>query len=313
MDKFKIEKDRQIYGRYQPLRWRILVSGASGLIGSRLTGFLCGAGCEVVHLVRKRSSAPNEIFWDPKIDLEGFDAVIHLAGKNISSKRWSCHVKQELFLSRCQSTQRLSQALAQLARPPKCFITASATGIYGNRGEETLTEESSPGSGFLAHLCQKWEAATSAAEQADIRVVHTRFGVVLSKEGGMLAKLLPSFRLGLGAILGDGKQYLPWILLDDLVYGLFHVLANETLRGPVNFVAPDLKTQAEFSHALAHTLHRPCFVRLPAPLLRLLLGEMADEMLLSSAKVLPKRLQLSGFKYTCPTLNEALKEALRLI
>lgn len=291
---------------------RILVSGASGLIGSRLTIFLCAAGHEVVHLVRKKEVASNEIFWDPSTEtaskekFEGFDLVIHLAGKNIAERRWTDQIKKELFLSRCRDTWLLSHILTRLERPPKCLITASAIGIYGNRGEEILTEESPPGVGFLAELCEKWEEATQAIEQKGTRVVHTRFGIVLSKEGGVLAKLLPSFRLGLGAILGSGKQFLSWVTLDDLVYAIYHAAMHEELKGAINVVSPHPATQEEFSRALAKALHRPCFLRLPASLLRLLFGEMADEMLLSSTRAVPKKLLISNFRFTSPVLEEAL-------
>lgn len=304
-----LEIDRGIYESYPRSPKRILITGSSGLIGSRLIAFLCGAGHQVTRLVRRRPLQNGEIFWNPHTGevpldpFEGFDAVIHLAGKNIAGGRWNSKFKEELFISRCRDTWLLSHVLMRLKKPPKCFICASAVGIYGNRGEEPLTEESSPGTGFLADLCQKWEEAARAIEQKGVRVVHTRFGMVLSDEGGMLQKLLPVFKLGLGAILGNGQQILSWVALDDVIYAIYHALMVEQISGPLNVTSPHPVTQEVFSKKLANALHRPCFLRLPAPLLKALFGEMADEMLLCSAKALPKKLLQSGFRFQYPLLE----------
>ncbi len=293
---------------------RILVTGSSGLIGSELIPFLEAQGHSVTRLVRKQAQSPDEIFWDPekgKIDpstLEGFDLVIHLAGENIAAKRWSKKQKDHLFLSRVRATWLLTQALTRLSSPPKTLISASACGFYGDRGEERLTEASRKGAGFLADLCQKWEAATSAAHEKGIRVVHARFGVVLSSKGGMLAKLLPVYRLCLGGKLGTGKQLLPWISLEDLVSAIYYVATKGEVSGPVNFAAPEPVTQGQFSDALAKALHRPAFFHLPAWLLRLVLGQMADELLLSSQSVFPQLLLESGFRFHYPHLDSYLSK-----
>ncbi len=245
-----------------------------------------------------------------KADFEGFDAVIHLAGGGIADRRWTKKRKEQLFLSRCRDTWLLSQVLCRLYRPPKTMICASAIGFYGNRGDEELTEESGPGTGFLADLCQKWEEATLAIDNRGTRVVHCRFGAVLGTKGGALKKLLTPYRLGLGGKLGSGNQFFSWIAIDDLVGAAYHCLMNDTLSGPVNFVAPQAVRQREFAKLLAKKLGRPAFCRVPAPLLKLILGEMAEEMLLSSQRVVPKKLLALGYRFRYPDLKAALDHLL---
>jgi uncharacterized protein (TIGR01777 family) len=292
---------------------RILLSGSSGFVGSRLKVFLELAGHSVVRLVRNRGEAGEDaIFWDPlsgevnKEDFEGFDAVIHLAGAGIADGRWTKKRKETLFLSRCRDTWLLSQVLCRLYRPPKTVISASAIGFYGDRGDEELTEDSSPGKGFLSHLCQEWEKATDAIENRGSRVVHPRFGAVLGAEGGVLQKMIGLFRWGLGGKFGSGKQKVSWISIDDLLGGIYHCLMHEELSGPVNLVAPRPVSQEEFTRLLAKKLRRPAFCHAPAFALKWALGEMAEELLLSSQNVIPKKLQETGYVFQHPDLKTAL-------
>jgi len=291
---------------------KILVSGSSGLVGKALVSFLKGAGHQVISLVRGEApSTSNTLYWDPtngKAEIEafeGFDVVFHLAGKNIASSFWTKKHKNEVLISRARDTWLLCQILSRTKKPPKTFISASAVGIYGNRPGEVLTEKSPPGEGFLASVCKKWEEAGASLETRGTRVVSARFGIILSKKGGMLAQLLPLFRLGVGAIIGSGKQMVSWIALDDVVEGLNHVMQTESLKGPVNFTAPQPLTNAEFSKMLAEVVHRPLFFRIPATVLKWVLGEMAEEMLLTSVDARPQKLLDSGFVFRLPTLPEA--------
>jgi uncharacterized protein (TIGR01777 family) len=264
----------------------------------------------------KRRLEPGAIYWNPQTGeiqkelLENFDAVIHLAGENISSGRWTKRKKKALFLSRCRDTWLLSQTLSRLSNPPKVLICASATGYYGNRGEEILTEKSGKGSGFIADLCEKWEQATSPLEKCDCRVVHARFGAILSPSGGILGKLLPTFRLGLGGRLGSGQQIISWIALDDAIGALEQALLREDIEGALNVTAPHPVTQQVFTAALADQLKKPAPFVFPRFLLRLLIGEMADEVLLASARALPQRLEETGYHFLYPTLKDALKHVL---
>lgn len=309
----RLNNDLQVQSRYEASRLRILVSGSKGLVGSDLCSFLQSAGHQVVSLTRKKGNRGQDtIFWNPKSgeiakeDFEDFDAVIHLAGKNIGSGFWTKKFKEEIFLSRCRDTWLLSQVLLRLFRPPKTIICASAVGIYGNRGDEELTEESPPGTGFLANLCQKWEESTTSIENRGTRGVHTRFGLILSSKGGMLAKIFPLFRLGFGAIIGSGKQWMSWISLDDVVYGLYHTLMTKEIEGPVNFTAPEAVTNASFSKKLSAAMHKPLFFRIGEKPLHFFLGEMADEMFLASARARPEKLETSGYQFYYPTLEQAL-------
>lgn len=291
---------------------RVAVTGATGLVGRQLGAFLSTGGHEVLRLSRR--PAPGEVGWDPakgRLDseaLEGVDAVIHLAGESISG-RWTPARKREILRSRTEGTRFLSQALARLRRPPRVLVSASATGYYGDRGEEPLTEDSPPGQGFLADVCRGWEAATSPAEEAGIRVVQVRTGVVLTPAGGALRAMLPAFLAGLGGPVGNGRQALPWISLDDLLGVLYQAVWDEGLRGPLNGVAGSV-TNREFGRTLGRVLGRPACVPLPAAAVRLLLGEMGQALLLEGAHVVPQRLRERDFRFAYPTLEEALRHEL---
>lgn len=292
---------------------KLLISGASGFIGGALIRRLQAESHSIFKLVRrKKGLRKDEIFWDPasdKIDLEkleGFDAVIHLAGENIVG-RWTPEKKKKIHDSRVKGTELLSRSLARLSSPPSTLLCASAIGYYGNRGEEELDEKSGPGKGFLAETCQAWEAASKPAQDAGIRVIHYRIGMVLSSEGGALQKMLPLFKLGLGGKLGNGKQWVSWISLEDLIEGMRFVLQHPTLSGPVNAVSPQPVTNANFTEALGIALHRPTFATAPAFALKLAMGEMAEEALLASVKALPRKLMEAGFSFRHVRLSEALQ------
>lgn len=292
---------------------RVLVSGASGLVGSALVQALEGGGHSVVRLVR-RDPAANEIRWDPAGGLaakalEGFDAVVHLAGESIAGC-WTAAKKARIRASRVQGTGTLAAALARTGQPPKVMVCASAIGIYGDRGDEVLREESAPGGDFLAEVSKQWEAATEPAARAGIRVVSLRFGVVLSRSGGALARMLPPFRMGAGGRIGSGQQWMSWITLEDVVAVIQHALATDSLRGPVNTVAPNPVTNAQFTRALGEALHRPTIFPLPAFMVRLVFGEMGEALLLGSQRVDCGKLLASGYRFRRPELKPALQALL---
>lgn len=298
---------------------RILVSGASGPIGAALLPTLSGNGAHVTRLVRKESSRAGvdeqTIGWDPAQPfapdaLSGFDAVIHLAGETIVG-RWSDTKKKEIRDSRVIGTENVAQALAQAKDKPQVFICSSAIGYYGNRGDELLTELSAPGDGFLADVCQEWEAATRPAAEAGIRTVLIRTGVVLSPTGGALGKMLPPFKMGVGGRIGDGQQWMSWIDVQDLVGAIHHILKSDLLYGPVNMVAPKPVTNAEFTKILATVLSRPAIFPVPAFAVKLIFGEMGETVLLGSQRVEPTQLVSTGYPFRFRTLRASLENALR--
>ncbi len=291
---------------------QIAVTGSSGLVGSALVPYLTTGGHRVTRLVR-RSPGSQEVAWDPAEGikelswLEGVDAVVHLAGENIAAGRWTEARKAEIRRSRVERTRRLCESLARLGRRPKVLASASAVGFYGDRREEILTEDSAPGGDFLARVCQEWEAATEPASQAGIRVVHLRFGMILSAAGGALKKMLLPFKLGAGGRIGSGAQYMSWIAIDDAIGAILHALSAGSLMGAVNAVAPVPVTNAEFTRVLARVLSRPAVAPMPAFAARLAFGELADALLLSSQRVMPTRLQASGYRFQHPELAGALR------
>jgi uncharacterized protein (TIGR01777 family) len=296
---------------------RILVSGASGLVGRALCARLPAAGHAVVRLVRRAATRPDEVAWDPvagTLDpaaLAGFDAVVHLAGAGIADRRWTPARRRELVDSRVRSTTLLANALAAAPSPPRVLLSASASGWYGDRGDEPLAETSGPGTGFLAGLARAWEGAAAPAAAAGIRVAHPRTGVVLAPHGGALAKLLPLFRLGLGGPLGSGAQWWSWITLDDLLASFVHAIGHADVRGPFNAATPSPLTNAGFTRALGRALRRPAWLPAPAFALRLALGrDLADEALLSSQRLVPALLERTGFRFGDPELEPALRRLL---
>jgi uncharacterized protein (TIGR01777 family) len=291
----------------------VAISGAGGLIGSALVASLQADGCRVLRLVRREAADAREISYDPwrgKLEpeaLEGLDAVVHLAGENIASGRWTENRKTRIRESRVRGTALIARALAGLERPPRVWLNASAIGYYGDRGDETLDESSGPGSGFLPETCAEWEAAVEPAERTGLRVVRMRIGVVLSSRGGALARMLTPFRLALGGPVGDGRQYMSWIGLDDLVRAVRFLLRDSAPGGPVNLVAPQPVRNAEFTRALGGVLRRPAVLPMPAPIVRALFGEMGRELLLAGTRVLPRRLEDAGFEFRHGRLEEALR------
>ena len=296
---------------------RVLISGSSGLIGSALVPALRAAGHEVSRLVRREPRRGEaEVPWDPaagELDagrLVGFDAVIHLCGESIAGGRWTAARKRRILASRVDSTRLLVERLSQLPLAPKVMVSTSAIGYYGDRGDAVLREDSGPGSGFLPEVCTQWEAAAAPAAGLGIRLVLPRLGVVLSAAGGALARMLTPFRLGLGGRIGSGRQFMSWVAIDDLVRAMLHVLATETVEGPVNVVSPQPVANAEFARALGRVLRRPARLPFPAFLARLLFGQMADELLLASTRVVPVRLDESGFAFEHADLEPALRHIL---
>jgi len=302
------------YARRTPMK--VLITGASGLVGSALAAYLTSGGHSIGRLVRRAARGSDEIAWDPAggtIDargLEGFDAVVHLAGENIAGGRWSAARKERIRASRVDGTRLLAGALARVARKPKVLVSMSATGFYGDRGGEPLDEGASRGEGFLAEVCAAWERAADPAREAGIRVVHPRLGVVLSPRGGALARMLLPFKMGVGGKVGSGTQFLSWITLDDAVAALHHALATDSLAGPVNFVTPSPATNIDFTKALGAVLHRPTVLPLPAFAARLVFGQLADELLLAGQYAVPKALAASGYRWLHPELEPALRHVL---
>ncbi len=294
----------------------IAITGASGFIGQALSVHLKARGKRVRPLVRPGRSADDAIAWDPdegqleSVDLEGVDAIVHLAGENIADGRWTEQRKTDLKQSRVRGTTLLAHALSRMSRPVPTWISASAVGFYGDRGDELLDEESAPGTDFLAALSQAWEQAAAPAIDAGVRVVNARIGIVLDPTGGALAKMILPFKLGLGGKIGSGRQFMSWISLVDAVRAIDHLLQRDDLSGPVNLTAPKPVTNAELTRSLASSLHRPSLLRVPAFAARLAFGEMADGALLGGARVLPKRLLASGFEFDFPEIDGYLRHCL---
>jgi len=298
---------------------RIAVGGSTGMVGSELVSFLTTGGHDVVRLTRGNAAATDDVSsvaWDPAagtIDadaLEGCHAVVHLGGHNIAHGRWTDRMKRLIRDSRVDSTTLLARTLAELKNPPEVFVCASAIGYYGDRGGELMTEDSPPGPSFLSRTCVEWEEATQAARDAGIRVVNLRIGVVLSPKGGALKKMLTPFKLGGGGVVGNGRQWMSWIALDELPRIVQHCIETETLSGPVNAGAPGVVDNRTFTKSLGGVLRRPTIFPLPAFVVRTIFGEMGDELLLGSTKVEPTRLETSGYEFAYPTLEPALRHLL---
>jgi len=294
----------------------VAVTGSTGLIGSALISGLEGDGHQTVRFTRSPSPGPGAAHWDPAggtIDsaaLARADAVVHLAGRSIGAIRWTPKVKQEILASRVQGTRLLAETVAGLTGGPRVLVCASAIGYYGDRGDEVLTETSPSGRGFLAEVCRQWEGATAPARAAGIRTVHVRTGIVQARGGGALARQLPLFRLGLGGRLGPGRQWWSWVTLDDVIGVYRHALATGAVTGALNATAPHPVTNAEFTATVARVLGRPALLPVPRPGPRLVLGEMADELLFSSARVHPAATESSGYAFRYPTLEVALRNVL---
>lgn len=306
--------------RYGSLRPRtIAITGATGSLGQALVPFLTTQGHRV-RIVTRRPASGDDIHWDPAAGtldpaaLEGVDAVLHLAGESIAGSRWTEAQKRRILESRTQGTTLLAETLARLQRKPGVLVSASAVGIYGNRGDEVLTERAGvrtgPDTFFVEQVAHAWEAATEPAERAGIRVVRARIGIVLTPAGGALPPMMLPIQMGVGGRMGSGRQYLSWIAIDDVVGGLYHALVTDALSGPVNLTAPTPVTNAAFTDTLARVLHRPAFFPVPEAAVRLLVGQMADELLLSGARVIPERLRESGYRFRYPDLEGALRHVL---
>lgn len=294
---------------------RIAITGATGLIGKSLVSFLAGQGHEVFRLTRHRSNDAHDIFWDPNTgsldatSLEGMDAVVHLAGESVGQV-WTREIKQRIRESREKGTSLIAKTLAKLQKKPSVFVCASAIGYYGDRGTESLNENSSAGRGFLAEVVRDWEIASQPAAESGIRTVNMRFGVVLSPEGGALKQMLPPFQMGAGGNLGHGQQYFSWIARADAVNAIYFAIQTPSLEGPVNVVSPNPVTNAEFTKALGKVLGRPTLFPVPAIAARMIFGEMADEMLLGGAKIFPLKLQQAKYQFQFPTIEAALRHEL---
>ena len=297
---------------------KILITGASGLIGKALRKSLEEKGHEMLLASRSEPRDDRYIRWNTDSGfvngdlkrLEGLDAVFHLAGESISGLRWTDEKKKAIRDSRVLGTRTVIEAFARLEQKPKAFISGSALGFYGDRGDEEMTEASAAGDTFLSHVCKEWEAESRRAEDMGIRTVLPRTGIVLSKDGGALAVMLTPFKLGVGGVVGSGKQWMSWVSLDDVVGVLNFALENENLRGAINVVAPNPVTNEEFTKTLGSVLYRPTFLPLPEFAVNLVFGEMGDALLLDSTKVAPKRLIDAGFKFNFTDLESALKHAL---
>ena len=294
---------------------KIAIAGASGLVGSALINALVAEGTAITRLVRGAPKS-GEIEWHPNQDqlnsqmLEGFDVIVNLAGESVAGSRWTDDQKRKIRDSRVSGTNLLSEAIARMSAKPSAFICASATGIYGDRDDEILDEQSESGGGFIAGVCGEWEKACEPAIKAGVRVVNLRLGPVLARTGGMLAKLLTPFKMGMGGKVGSGKQYISWVALDDVVSAIKLAISDQSIRGPLNIVSPNPVTNEEFTRTLGHVLNRPTALAVPAFAARLAFGEMADEMLLASQRVTPRKLLQANFTFQYPDLESAFRKYL---
>jgi len=294
---------------------KIAIAGASGLVGSALINALVAEGTAITRLVRGAPKS-GEIEWHPNQYqlnsqmLEGFDVIVNLAGESVAGSRWTDDQKRKIRDSRVSGTNLLSEAIARMSAKPSAFICASATGIYGDRDDEILDEQSESGGGFIAGVCREWEKACEPAIKAGVRVVNLRLGPVLARTGGMLAKLLTPFKMGMGGKVGSGKQYISWVALDDVVSAIKLAISDQSIRGPLNIVSPNPVTNEEFTRTLGHVLNRPTALAVPAFAARLAFGEMADEMLLASQRVTPKKLLQANFTFQYPDLESAFRKYL---
>ena len=301
-----------------PTTSSVILSGASGMLGTGVKQELAKRGAPSLQLVRRLPTGRGELGWDPAARpavadpsaLEGMTAAIHLSGANVAAHRWTESYKREMVASRVESTRSLATMLAGLRNPPAVLLCASAVGIYGNRGDELLDEGSASGAGFLADLCRKWESAADPAREAGIRVVHLRFGIVLGPGKGALRQMLPAFRIGLGARIGSGRQWMSWVGLDDVVAAVFFALERREIAGPLNVVAPNPIRNAAFTQALGQQVGRPAILSIPAFATKLMFGQMAEEALLASARVQPRKLIEAGFQFSMPDLEQALAATL---
>jgi len=316
----RLQRDLRRHSEFSHIpRKRILVAGSSGLIGTQLVAFLDTGGHDIWRLVRRPiKEGANELFWNPdtgKLDssiLEGFDAIIHLGGEGIGDKRWSSRRKKVIRDSRVVSTTLLSEAISSLEEKPEVFLLASAIGWYGDRGDEKLDEDSSLGNGFLPDVCSDWEAAASRVERAGVRSVFLRSGIVLAATGGALGRMLLPFRMGGGGPMGGGKQWMSWISLDDEIYAIHHLLMSEKAQGAYNITAPNPSRQKSFAKTLGRVLRRPAFAPIPGFAIRIMLGEMGENLALESQRVLPKRLIEEGYEFLHSELEKGLRDSLGL-
>lgn len=294
---------------------RVLITGASGLIGTALQTSFAEKDYEMLLATRREPQNQSEIRWNVETGfteperLEGLDAVVHLAGESVSGLRWTEEKKKAIRDSRVLGTRSVVDAISQLADRPKVFVAASAIGFYGDRGDEELTESSAAGDTFLAEVCREWESEARRAEDAGIRTVLLRTGIVLSKDGGALGTMLTPFKLGVGGVVGSGKQWMCWISLDDHIAAINYAIENESLRGAVNSVSPSPVTNHDFTKTLGEVLYRPTFLPLPEFAVSMVLGEMGDALLLASTKVIPRRLEQAGFEFEYPDLKAAIEHA----
>jgi len=294
----------------------IVIAGASGLIGRTLIPFLQTQGHHVTRLVRRSPAGNDELYWNPGAGelearaLDGVDTIINLSGENIAGGRWTAERRDAIFRSRVDATKTLVGAVQRMSRKPESFLSASAVGFYGDRGEEMLTERSTIGQGFLPEVCLAWETHAQGARKMGVRTALMRFGVILSPAGGALAKLLPVFRAGVGGAVGGGRQWMSWVGIDDVLGAIHHAMLNRDAEGPINVVAPEPATNREFTRVLASVLHRPAIVPVPRFALETLFGEMADATLLASERAVPERLIKLGYTFRYPELDKALRHGL---